>query len=86
VGKYKNPLICDSSNIENVSNALRYSEAIIFAGDYEDVIKNAQKGDFVYLDTPYDPVSYTSDFTAYTPDGFSRRNQEQLANVFRMYY
>ena len=31
------------------SNALRYSEAIIFAGDYKDVIKNAQKGDFVYL-------------------------------------
>jgi DNA adenine methylase len=58
VGKYKNPLICDSSNLENVSNALRYSEAIIFAGDYEDVIKNAQKGDFVYFDPPYDPVSF----------------------------
>ena len=74
VGKYKNPLICDSSNLENVSNALRYSEAIIFAGDYEDVIKNAQKGDFVYLDPPYDPVSYTSDFTAYTPNGFGRKS------------
>jgi DNA adenine methylase len=60
-----------------------YSDAIIFAGDYEDVIKNAQKGDFVYLDPPYDPVSYTSDFTAYTPNGFGRENQEQLANVFR---
>ena len=81
VGKYKNPLICDNSNIENVSNAL--STATIFAGDYEDAIKNAQKGDFVYLDPPYDPVSYTSDFTAYTPNGFGRENQEQLANVFR---
>jgi DNA adenine methylase len=81
VGKYKNPLICDSSNLENVSSAL--SRATIFAGDYVDVIKNAQKGDFVYLDPPYDPVSYTSDFTAYTPDGFGRENQEQLANIFR---
>ena len=25
----------------------------------------------------------SSDFTAYTPDGFGRENQEQLANVFR---
>jgi DNA adenine methylase len=56
------------------------SRAIIFAGDYEDVIQNAQKGDFVYFDPPSDPVSYSSDFTAYTPNG--PENQEQLANVF----
>jgi len=83
VGKYKNPLICDSSNIENVSNAFRYSEAIIFAGDYRDAIENAQKGDFVYLDPPYNPVSSTSNFTAYTSIGFSREDQVQLANVSR---
>jgi DNA adenine methylase len=80
-GKYQNPLICDSSNLENVSNAL--SRATIIASDYRTAIENAQKGDFVYFDPPYDPVSYTSDFTAYTPDGFGRENQEQLANVFR---
>jgi DNA adenine methylase len=57
VCRYKNPLICDSSNIENVSNVLRYSEAIISAGDYRDMIEKAQKGDFVYFDPPYDPVS-----------------------------
>jgi len=28
-------------------------------------------------------VNYTSDFTAYTPNGFGRENQVQLANVFR---
>ena len=58
-GKYKNPLICDSSNLDNVSNVLRYSKAIISAGDYRDVTENAQKGDFVYLDPPYNPVSST---------------------------
>lgn len=70
--KYKNPNICDASNLENVSSALRYSEAIIFVSDYRDAIQNAGKGDFVYLDPPYDPVSYTSDFTAYIPNGFGR--------------
>ncbi len=47
VGKYKNPLICDSSNLENVSSAL--SRATIFVGDYGDVIKNAQKGHLFIL-------------------------------------
>jgi DNA adenine methylase len=45
-GKYKNPLICDSSNLENVRNALRYSR---LAGDYINAIENAQKGDFIIL-------------------------------------
>src|SRR5215472_8083111 len=81
-GEFINPLICDSGNLENVSNVLRYSGAIIFAGDYRVMLENAQKGDFVYLDPPYDPVSYTSNFTAYTPNGFGRKNQEQLADVF----
>ena len=81
-GGFTNPLICDSSNLENVSNVLRNSRATIFAGDYRAMLENAQKGDFVYLDPPYDPVSYTSSFTSYTPNGFGRENQEQLADVF----
>ena len=80
-GKYKNPLICDSGNLENVSNAL--ARATILVDDYRDVIENAKKDDFVYFDPPYDPVSYTSNFTAYTTNGFGRENQIQLADVFR---
>jgi DNA adenine methylase len=82
-GKYENPLICDSSNLEIVSNTLSYSKAIILASDCGDATENTQKGDFVYLDPPYDPLSYTSNFTAYTPNGFGRENQIQLANVCR---
>ena len=50
-GKYKNPLICDSSNLENVSHAL--ARATILTDDYRNVTQNAQKGDFIYLDQPY---------------------------------
>jgi DNA adenine methylase len=80
-GKYKSPLICDSSNLENVSNAL--VKATILADDYRNVTQKAQKGDFIYFDPPYQPLNGTSYFTAYTKDGFNNRNQLQLAEVFR---
>ena len=82
-GKYENPLICDSDNLEILSNTLRYSRATILACDYRHATENVQKGDFVYLDPPYNPVSSTSNFTAYTSKGFSREDQVQLANVSR---
>jgi DNA adenine methylase len=63
---YKNPIICDNSNLEKGSNVLRYYRATTFA-HYIDAVENAQKGDFVYLDTPYDPKTASSNFTAYTP-------------------
>jgi DNA adenine methylase len=81
IGDYKNPVICDKTNLEKVSSAL--SKATIFAADYSNVTGNAKQGDFVYLDPPYDPASYTSNFTAYTIDGFGREDQVQLANVYR---
>lgn len=80
-GKYKNPQICDSSNLENVSNAL--ARATILADDYRNVTQNAQEGDFIYLDPPYQPLNSTSNFTAYTKNGFDDKNQLQLAEVFR---
>jgi DNA adenine methylase len=79
---WKNRNICDSKNLENVSNALRHFRPIILDGDHTDTIESAQKGDFVYLDPPYDPKSYTSTFTAYTKNGFGREDQVQLASIF----
>jgi len=51
----ENPTICDINNLENVSNVLRYFSPIIFAGDYTASLENTRRGDFVYLDPPYDP-------------------------------
>jgi DNA adenine methylase len=83
MGEYKKPLICDGSNLKNVSSVLRHSNAEIQCVDYREMSLTPETNDFVYLDPPYDPVSYTSDFTAYTPNGFGRENQEQLANLYR---
>lgn len=46
--------------------------------DFEMVLETAKKGEFIYLDPPYDPVSITSSFTGYSLDGFNREDQERL--------
>jgi len=54
------------------------------ADDYRNVTQNDQKGDFIYLDPPYQPLNNTSYFTAYTSHGFGSEDQVQLAKVYRM--
>jgi DNA adenine methylase len=63
-GKYTNPLICDEVNLRKVSKALQNVE--IKKQDYKEVLKKARKGDFIYFDPPYYPVSKTASFTSYT--------------------
>jgi DNA adenine methylase len=83
MGRYKNPLICNSNNLKNVSLALRYSNAEIQPNDYKKILlENAREGDFVYLDPPFDPPSITSSFTSYTNSGFTKTDQKELSDVF----
>ena len=83
-GKYVNPSICDSSNLRNVSFVLRKYNPIIKACDYREMIlENAKEGDFIYLDPPYIPLSPTAYFTNYTNNGFSNKDQKELAEIFR---
>ena len=83
-GKYKNPTICNSDNLRKVSPSLRQSEAKINVGNYKDLILNkVRKHDFIYLDPPYSPASRTASFTSYTNGGFTNKDQEELANIFK---
>ncbi len=52
-------------------------------GDFEDIIADVRRGDFVYLDPPYVPISRTSRFTAYAPEAFGEAEQERLAATLR---
>lgn len=79
-GRFTNPLFCDEDNLRACARALR--GVSIEHGDFSDVTKHAKKGDFVYFDPPYVPLSPTSDFTAYIPGGFREAEQEKLAKVF----
>ncbi len=79
-GRYANPKICDADNLRAVSEAL--AEVSIEHRSAFEVLDHAKKGDLVYFDPPYDPVSKTASFTSYTKTGFGDAEQERLADVF----
>lgn len=80
-GKYKNPKICDEENLRLVSKALK--KATLLNGDFKIVLKHARKNSFVYFDPPYLPLSETSSFTSYTPNNFTKDDQDRLYEVFK---
>ena len=82
-GRYENPTICDEENLLTINQVLHWSSAKLLAVDYREATKDAGKGDFVYLDPPYQPVSATANFTSYTDSGFSFDDQIRLGDWFR---
>ncbi len=83
LGKYVNPNIVNKENLLAVNQLLRSKDISIMHHDFEEALKNAGKGDFVYLDPPYQPVSDTANFTSYTDSDFSYKDQERLFRKFK---
>ncbi len=79
-GKYTNPTICDEKNLCKVSKALQ--KVTIKNQDYKSILKQTKKGDFVYFDPPYYPVSRTASFTSYTAKPFLKNEQTELRDTF----
>ncbi len=77
-GTYKNPNIVNETTLRAVSNYFNKSKIRFTCQDFEDVLKRARKGAFVYLDPPYDPVSETASFTGYDKGGFDKDEQIRL--------
>lgn len=82
-GTYENPRILDEMNLRSVSDVLNYTGATLVTADYEVATKDASKGDFIYFDPPYQPVSSTANFTSYTHSGFSLDEQKRLGAWFK---
>lgn len=80
-GKYKNPSFIQEENIYNLSKYFKSAKIQFLNKDFENVLKEAKKGDFVYLDPPYYPINKTSSFTGYSQNGFSEKEQIRLKNV-----
>jgi len=73
--------ICDEEKLRAASRAL--AKASIVEADFERVRAHVYPNDLVYLDSPYAPLSKTSDFTGYQAAGFSVEDHRRLAAFAR---
>ncbi len=79
LGNYVNPTICDEDNLRACARAL--AGAQIDTTGFESVVDRARRGDFVYFDPPYQPLTRTAKFTDYTQEGFGDEDQTRLRDV-----
>jgi DNA adenine methylase len=75
-GRYRMPRILDCEGLRAASAALQRAE--LTSVDFEESVRPARPGDFVYFDPPFEPLSKTSSFTGYTEDSFDRAQQLRL--------
>jgi len=81
-GRYKNPNFLDDAVLRAVNKYLNSNNITLLNQDFAEAVKDAKRGDFVYFDPPYDPVSETASFTGYDVNGFNRDEQERLKEEF----
>jgi len=77
--------IADEDTIARAHDALAglpdRQKACLLAHDFRQVEHAAIEGDFVYADSPYVPVSTTANFTSYTTEGFTHKDQVDLRDM-----
>jgi len=71
----------DGQNLGIIHSYLNFNDITILNVDFEEAVKSAKKGDFIYFDPPYD--SETSTFNSYTENGFGKEEQIRLSKVFK---
>lgn len=71
--------VCDRTTLRACSGLLKHSK--VLCTKFDTVISRAKKGDFVYFDPPYVPVSKSANFTSYTKNGFGLEEHRHLASV-----
>jgi len=80
-GSHKNPALYVRANILAATFALQGAHLAV--QDFRESMNEAGRGDFVYIDPPYVPLSPTASFTSYTKEDFGADEQRELAALFR---
>ena len=79
-GRYKRPYFPAKEMLAFHQKAQHAEFCLI---DFSHSMQQAQKGDVISCDPPYYPLTPSSNFTAYSPGGFSENQQRQLAEIAR---
>lgn len=77
-GKYKAPYFPERE-LTAFLTKLRDCDVAFAVQDFRTTFSQLRKGDVVYCDPPYAPVSATANFTSYTGGGFGPQEQIELA-------
>ena len=77
-GRYADPRICDAERVRAVAHALSSDGVTLECIPFEQALADAGRGDFVYCDPPYAPLSRTSSFAQYTAGGFGVQDHHRL--------
>ena len=81
LGRYTNPNIVNKENLSAVSKILQSEKIKISCRAFEAVLDDTKKGDLVYFDPPYQPISSTANFTSYTHRDFTEDDLQRLVDL-----
>ena len=79
MGRYAAPAICKPVVLRAAHEALARTE--LHCHDYRAASTHAERGDFIYFDPPYDPITKSASFTSYTAAAFGADQQRELAET-----
>ena len=79
-GKYKT-VYFPEKELQQANELLHNKKITMLSGDFSAVFALANKGDVIYCDPPYVPISETAHFTSYTAGGFSFDQHKQLVQL-----
>jgi DNA adenine methylase len=77
-GRYKSPYFPEKEMLIFHEKAIN---AEFILSSFEQIIQSAKKGDVIYCDPPYVPLSPSANFTSYSSGGFNIEKQQQLADL-----
>lgn len=82
-GRKKKVVTFDEENFDSLREFFRNNDIMILNGDFEDAVKSAKAGDFVYFDPPYDVIENKNSFTSYAKNDFGKDEQIRLARLYK---
>lgn len=80
-GRHARPRIFDPQHLARVAAALQPPAVRLALAPFEAALREARRGDFLYFDPPYAPLSPTARFTSYTSRPFTLHDHARLCAV-----
>ena len=77
-GRYADPRIYDAAHVRWVARALSSDAVTLECMPFEQALADGRRGDFIYCDPPYAPLSRTANFAHYTAGGFGALDHGRL--------